>query len=243
MVGWFYWIEGQPQVEVISLLGVPILKVGWPMPRRTREKNWKKQMAKGVAFLKSRGCRRVLYGSSLPYGDWLIPMGLRPMAVAPLCRRMADRLALAHLAGQGIAPTRATVCLLGERVDDAMCQTAYALCPKVRTLMIEAYHGGQQLSKDLQETFGMAILKVGTPHLTLIFSAKEEGIEQKGRISLWEKAIYLDGYELFLQGLPLLEGLESLPLLCLLWEQKKISLNEIEIIPTTLNRIPLDITR
>lgn len=232
MVGWFYWVEGQRQVEVISLLGVPILKVGWSMPRRLGEKDWNKQIMKGVAFLKSHGCRRVLYPSGMPYGDKLLGYGIHCVDTAPLYRHLAGRIAVTHLVGQGTDLRSATVKLQGERVDRAMHRAAYGLCPRVRTMMIEATHGGLELAMRLQNQFGVALLKEGNPDITLVFSGSLSMPIQPATLFFTREKIFLDGYRLGWTGIDLPPEVEESFWIALLWEGKKIFSHEIEIIPS-----------
>lgn len=231
MVGWFTWSEGKRQVEWRTVMGLPILKVGWNMPRIKKERQWHREIARGATYLKKQGCRRVLTAPECPYGAQLYQQGLRRVDARPLCCQMGWRLVLAQLARQGVLPQYAVVLLTGMRVDWVMVQLATALAPMVRTVMIEAPHGGTQLSLRLQQDFGMAVVTKETPHVTVICSTNKVPFCQENTLCLQSGQLYLDGFRLGWSGYEGTKELEDLSLITLLWEKKKITCSEIEIFP------------
>lgn len=213
---------GRGRVEAGRLYGLPVLRVevdrsGFWGPRRLR---------RAGRELRREGALRVLAP------DGLLPalkgLGLRPVDKLHFVRAQSVPLALAALERRGLAPDRAAVALRGLRADRDMARTAAELCPKVRSLVIDAPRGGQELALWLRREFGVPVLPPGERgHAALVF---QEGVSPPE-----EEALALYGLRPDLVGLSLAapgldeEDREDLPLLAALWEGGKLGPEDIKI--------------
>lgn len=233
MVGWLT-LENRrgrrTELESAGVLGLRLLRARVPAPGNLREKALLRRLDKAAALLARSGVRRVLAPPGFSNWDLLRTRGLRPVDPVPLYQAMAAPLALAELARLGVPPTSGTVALVGQRVDRPFFLAAQALCPRVRTLILDAPAGGEELSRYLRQEFGAAALSAGAPlaaQAVLCFSprrAEEEGLHLCGPVP------DLKGLSLSPAGFSLPEEPAGLPLLALLWEAGRIPLGEIQVI-------------
>lgn len=233
MVGWFAFSGVRRfTLERTVLLGMPLLRLNVPAPRNERAAI--RRAVRGAQLLGRAGCRRVLVPAGFPYWEQLRERGLRGVDPEPMVQALAVSLALADLSRRGIEPRKAAVALQGERVNRAFFEAAQMLCPRVRLLSIAAPNGGEDLRRFLREEFGAAALEAEalTPDCTLLFSPSHT--EEATRAG--EQPLHLYGWEPRLNGLAVRsreeavpEGLEPLPVLALLWEEGRISTDELEI--------------
>lgn len=214
--------RGRGRPEVVRLYGLPVLRAevdrsGFWGERRLRRA--------GRALCRS-GILRVLASEDLL--PLLNDLGLRRVDPEPFVRAQSVPLALELLERQGLAPERATVALRGLRADRDLLRTAEALCPKVRSLIIDAPRGGRELARRLRREYGVPILPEGERgQAALVF---QEGCPRREEVSL-----ELFGPRPRLAGLtltvPRLEDgdREDLPLLAALWEGGRLRPEDIKI--------------
>lgn len=239
MVGWLV-PETRPgrrtELARTLLMGLTVLRAGVPVPPNLREKTLLRRIGRTAALLERAGVRRVLTPPSFPYWAILRSHGLYPISPEIFCQAMAPRLAMAALAERGVPAASGTVALVGTRVNRPFFQTALALCPRVRTLVLDAPAGGADLADDLRREYGAAALspEAGlTAQVTVCFSP--ERAVCGGTLALYGPAPDLAGLSLgFPEGEPPPEA-EALPLLSLLWEAGRISTEEIPIISSPVN--------
>lgn len=200
-----------------ELYGLGILRAwadpeGWWGERRLR---------KAGRLLRRGGAVRVLAPAQFDRWDLLEQAGLVPLDPCPFLRAQGAPLALGCLERQGAAPDRATVALVGGRVDRDMVRTAAELCPKVRRLVISAPRGGEELAKWLRQEFGVPILPREAPgEVAVCFGPGEEKREEPA-LSLYGPRPELGGLQLCAPGLSE-EDRTHLPLLAALWEGGKL---------------------
>lgn len=171
--------------------------------------------------LRLGGAVRVLVPRDFARWPVLEQFGLRPVDPAPFLRAQSVPLVLEALERRGLSPDRATVALRGERADGDMFRTAAGLCPRVRSLVIDAPRGGGELAAWLRQEYGVPILPAG--------EAGQAALEfQTGRPRREEICLELYGPRPDLTGLTLSapelarEDREDLPLLAALWEGGKL---------------------
>jgi hypothetical protein len=143
-------------------------------------------------------------------------------------RNQSATLALELLERRDVPPDRAVVALRGARADRDMARTAAALCQEVRSLVVDAPRGGEELANWLRREFGIPVLPPGEGcHAALCFHPdcpRREG-----------EALELYGPRPRLAGLALSaprlaeEDRENLPLLSALWEGGKLGPEDIKI--------------
>lgn len=236
MVGWLAEEERQGRRTVLErtgLVGLTVLRAGVPLPPKLRERTVLRRVEKAAGLLARAGVRRVLTRQDFPHWDVLSAYGLRPVDLEPLCQALAAPLALAALERQGIAPSVGTVALSGRRVSRPLFQAAMALCPQVRTLVIDAPDGGAELAGELRREYGAAALTAldGSAAQVLLSFSPGEG---RG-LRLWGPAPDLDGLTL-VPPLDLPGELAPLPLLAVLWEEGRIPAKEIRVVPEDFGR-------
>jgi len=233
MVGWLTleirrgW---RTELEPSGLLGLRLLRARTPLPPGLREKTVCRRLDRAAVLLARSGVRRVLTPPDFPYWEILQTRGLCPVDPSPLCQAMAAPLALAELARKGVSPASGTVALVGQRVDRPFFLAAQALCPRVRTLILDAPSGGEELAGYLREEFGAAALAAGVllpAQAVLCFSPSRAG---EGGVILCGPAPDLAGLALSPAEISLPQEPDSLPLLSLLWEAGRISTGEIQVI-------------
>lgn len=178
--------------------------------------------------LRRGGALRVLVSGDFDRWPALAALGLRPVEVETFVRNQSVPLTLELLERQGLAPDRATVALRGLRADRDMARTAAALCRRVRSLVVDAPRGGEELAAWLRWEFGVPVLPPGEGcHAALCFHPNCPRRE--------ETALELYGPRPGLAGLTLsaprlAEGdREDLPLLSALWEGGKLGPDDIKI--------------
>ena len=214
--------RGRGKPEVVRIYGLPVLRAevdnsGFWGERRLR---W------AGRALRRNGVLRVLTPEDLL--PRLEALGLRRVDPEPFVRAQAAPLALAALERRGLAPDRAAVALRGARADRAFLRTAEELCPKVRSLIIDAPHGGQELARRLRLEYGVPILPEGERgQAALVFQA---GCSRRN-----ETALELFGPRPRLAGLTLTvprlkeDDREDLSLLAALWEGGRLRPEDIKI--------------
>lgn len=239
MVGWFAGTGGRRFLLArTEVLGLPLLRLETPPARGERAAL--KRAARGARLLAGAGCRRAAAPAGFPYWQILKEQGLRPVDPELLVQAQAVPLALECLERRGTPLRRAAVALRGQRVSRALFEAAQTLCPRVRTLSVSAPGGGEELRAFLREEYGAADLEEGAlpPDCTLLFSPPRPGeIVPPGALRLYGPAPDLAGLGLRLSGgrtLP--EGLDPLPALALLWEEGRISGDELEVFSTDAER-------
>lgn len=178
--------------------------------------------------LRRGGVLRVLVPEDFDHWPELVPLGLRPVEVEAFVRNQSAALALELLRRQDVPPDRAVVALRGARADRDMARTAAALCRQVRSLVVDAPRGGEELAGWLRREFGVPILPPGEGcHAALCFHPncprREETV-----LELYGPRPRLAG--LTLSAPRLGEGdREDLPLLSALWEGGKLGPDDIKI--------------
>lgn len=236
MVGWLAEEERKGRraaLERTGVAGLTVLRAGVPLPRKLRERTALRRLDRAAELLARAGVRRVLTRSDFPWWEGLEAHGLRPVDPEPLCQALAAPLALAALKRQGIPPAAGTVALSGRRVSRPLFQAAMILCPQVRTLVIDAPDGGDELAGELRRTYGAAALTGPGGRLAQVRLSFSPG-EGKG-LRLWGPAPDLDGFALA-SPLDLPAELAPLPLLAVLWEEGRIPAKEIRIVPEDFGR-------
>ncbi len=178
--------------------------------------------------LRRGGVRRVLTPRDFAWWPLLERLGLRPVEVDAFVRAQSAPLALELLERRGLAPDRATVALRGLRAGRDMARTAEQLCRRVRSLVVDAPQGGEELAAWLRREFGIPVLPPGEGcHVSLCFHpdcSRREG-----------EALELYGPRPGLAGLILSaarlreEDREDLSVLSALWEGGKLRPGDIKI--------------
>ncbi len=229
MVGLIQWDNGRKMTaERSTLYGVPLLRVGLPVPKRGGARAAARAVRKGANALWREGCRRVLTDVDFAAWDLLEAAGLRPVEPEPLLQAMAAPLCFAGLAQGGIAPERAVVALCGERVTESFSAAAEALCPAVRSLIISAQSGGESLRAYLYQEYGASVLDGNAAvraDLTLCFSPGAPA--GTPRLSLFSGGSDTLGLTLRHKSLPPPDGIAPLPCLTLLWETGAVPAEDI----------------
>ena len=213
---------GRGRAEAGKLYGLPVLRAevdraGFWGPRRLRRAG--RELRRG-------GALRVLAPDSLL--PMLKGLGLCPVDRSSCVRAQSVPLALAALERRGLAPERAAVALRGLRADRDMARTAAQLCPRVRSLVIDAPRGGGELAQWLRREFGVPVLPPGERgQAALVF---QEGVSppEEGALELYGPQPNLGGRSRAAPGLEE-EDRENLPLLAALWEGGRLSPKDIKI--------------
>ena len=214
--------HGRGRPEAARLYGLPVLRAEVDSAGFWGEH----RLRRAGRALRRNGVLRVLAPEDLL--PLLGELGLRRVDPEPFVRAQAAPLALAALERRGLAPDRAAVALRGVRTDLDFLRTAEALCPKVRSLIIDAAHGGRELARRLRLEYGVPILPEGERgQAALVFQA---GCSRRE-----ETALELFGPRPRLAGLTLTvprleEGdREDLCLLAALWEGGRLGPEDIKI--------------
>lgn len=212
-----YEKTGRVKIEKSNLYGMPILRgtvdsSGWLGERR---------LGKTAKALRRNRIARILVPDDFQHWDVVGHWGLRPVDITPFLRAQAAELALAALRGQGIAPHRGTVVLMGQRAERDMARAAQALCPYVRSLVICAPYGGEALGGWLRGEYGMPIQPPDRPGSVTICFDGEVFPTQGQVLKLYGERPDLAGVRICATAL---EGphQENLPLLSALWACGKL---------------------
>lgn len=178
--------------------------------------------------LRRGGALRVLVPGDFDRWPLLERFGLRPVEVESFVRNQSAALALELLRRQDVPPDRAAVALRGARADRDMARTAAALCRQVRSLVVDAPRGGEELAGWLRREFGVPVLPPGEGcHAALCFHPDCPRREEAA-LELYGPRPRLAGLRLSAPGLA--EGdREDLPLLSALWEGGKLGPGDIKI--------------
>lgn len=222
----------RPALEEGAVWGMPVLRAGVPAPPGLRERKLLRRTARAAAELHRAGVRRVLTAADFPCWPVLEAEGLRAVDCEPFCQALAVPLALAGLRRAGVLRTRATVALTSPRVSRPLFAAAEALCPRVRHLIVDVPGEGEELAAWLREEYGAAVLSPDAgADVTLCFGPG--GRARCGAV------LHLYGPDPELAGLrpapaegALPETLAPLPLLALLWENGRLTAEQIQIFPT-----------
>lgn len=213
---------GRGKGEVTDLYGLPLLRVRADPEGLFGER----RLRRAGAALRRGGAVRTLLPANFDRWDLLERLGLRGVEPAPFLRAQAPVLALEVLKRRDLDPGRATVALAGARTDAELCRAAAALCPKVRSLVIDA-PGGQRLAGQLREAFGIPVLPAAQPaQLALYF---HPGVQERAEplVELYGRAPRLDGLRLAAPELAE-EDREDLAVLCALWERGRLDVHRLK---------------
>lgn len=233
MVGWLVPEvgRGRLRLEQIRVRGMPLLRAGVPMGWSTRG-GLPPAAAGGPRPCGRQGCAAILVPEGFAGWPQVVEEGLFPVDPVPLCRVLAPRLALAMLESRGVEPGQAAVLLRGRRVDRALFETAHTLCPRVRTLALAVPDGGAELCVLLRQEYGAAVPEtLGGMRADVAVDFAPVLPDMPGNLVLCPPAPCLSGLELRARSAEL-PGVESLPVLALLWEEGRLPLGEIEIFTT-----------
>lgn len=214
--------RGRGKPEAVNLYGLTVLRA-----EVDRSGFWgERRLRRAGRALRRNGILRVLAPEGLL--PLLEELGLRRVDPEPFIRAQAAPLVLTALERRGLAPDRAAVALRGLRVDRDFLRTAEALCPKVRSLIIDAPYGGRELAQMLRWEYGVPILPEGERgQAALIFQADCSRREEVS-LELFGPRPRLAGLTLTVPGLE--EGdRENLPLLSALWEGGRLRPEDIKI--------------
>lgn len=224
VVGWLSTTEERfwrPRAEQVSLCGLPVVHVEVSCPAGLPRWREERRVRRGAAVLARAGVRRALAPPG--FGGWplLEAQGLQQVDTLPFCRSAAAELTLALLLRRGLAPQRAAVRLRAGRVDRDVFRCAQALCPRVRTLVVEAEQGGEELRAWLREEFGAAVPGRGAGAVTVAFRPGEGELCLFGQPDLAGLAPDVEG-----PGFP--PGIDALPAAALLWEAGLLGAKQIK---------------
>lgn len=178
--------------------------------------------------LRRGGVLRVLVPGDFAQWPLLERFGLRPVEAEAFVRAQSVPLTLELLERRDIPPDRAAVALRGLRADRDMARTAAALCRQVRSLVVDAPRGGEELAGWLRREFGVPILPPGEGcHAALRFHPDCPRGEEAA-LELYGPRPRLAGLRLSAPGLAEIDR-EDLPLLSALWEGGKLGPGDIKI--------------
>lgn len=219
MLGLLQYSPGRSiSLERTQLLGLQVLRVSLAITG-----HWKKhRLSRAARLLKRHGVHTVLVPKDFDYWDIFARQGLTGVNVLPLYRAMADKLVLAELKRRGVETQKACVILCGEQVDADLERTARALCPRVRTVVIQAQWGAQRLSRELYWEFGLVAATAERGDVTVRFG----GAGQEGELVVCTQPELL-GLELEVDGLTVPEELERMPVLAAVWQAGRLKAEQI----------------
>lgn len=216
--------RGRGKPEAVRLYGLTVLRA-----EVDRSGFWGERRLRGAGKrLRMGGALRVLTPPDFDRWPLLERLGLRQVDPEPFVRAQSAPLALTALERRGLAPDRTAVALRGLRADRDFLRTAEELCPKVRSLIIDAPRGGLEVAQRLRREYGVPILPPGeVGQAALVFQA---GCPRREEVSLelFGPRPRLDGLTLAVPGLE--EGdREDLSLLAALWEGGRLRPEDIKI--------------
>ena len=239
MVGWLSETERRGWRVAVTwetVEGVTLCRADCPVGRRPSQRARQRRLRRAARLLLQRGCRRVLTTPDFDGWPTLEAAGLRRVEPGPLCGALAARLALAWLERAAIPPERATVALVGRRVDRDLFEAAAALAPRVRRLAVEVPGEGAELLRCLAEEYGLPALEGrGGADVTLCFPGAAG--EERGTLILWGPRPDLDGLILTAGDRALPGELDPLPLMQILWEHGVLLGAEVGIRPGVSGQI------
>lgn len=214
--------RGRGKPEAVNLYGLTVLRA-----EVDRSGFWgERRLRRAGRALRRNGVLRVLAPEELL--PRLGELGLRRVDPEPFVRAQSVPLALALLERQGLAPDRAAVALRGLRVDRDFLRTAEELCPRVRSLIIDAPRGGRELAQRLRWEYGVPILPEGERgQAALVFQADCPRHEETA-LELFGPRPRLAGLTLSVPRLDARDR-EDLPLLAALWEGGRLRPEDIKI--------------
>lgn len=190
-----------------------------------------RHVRKAAKLLCRRGVSRVLAPSDFPHWDLLRSCGMAPVDTVPFVQAMAPALVLAALRREETPPEKAAVVLMGARASRPMRDAAFALCPVLWQLVIEAPSGGEELAAFLRWEYGLALLeRWPQPRLAAAFS--DSGLETRDLpvLRLYEPVDLL-GLDLRAKSVPVPEDAEPRSFLAALWEMGRIGLEDVDAFP------------
>ena len=171
------------------------------------------------------GAGRVLLPRDFPWREKLTR--LRPVDPLGVYRAAAEVLVLAGLERLGVDPRRGRVALAGPRLYPELCQAAWRLAPRVRTLLIRVPgEEGAAFARRLHREWGLpAAPPSGGAEVEAAFGPGGAG-ESRLSLALYAEQPRLAGLELRVRGMELPEPWAP-GLLSLLWEQGAVRREEL----------------
>lgn len=216
--------KGRGKVVSGRLYGLRILRA-----QANPEGFWgERRLSRAGKNLRLEGILRVLVPRDFARWSLLERFGLRPVDPERLIRAQAGPLALEALERRGQPPHRATVALRGLRAGRDMARIAAELCPKVRSLVIDAPQGGGELARALRQEFGIPILPPGEAGQVGLYFQAGPAPEGETALTLCGPRPQLAGLALAAPELPE-EDRGDLPLLAALWEGGQLRREDIKI--------------
>ncbi|MPM10161.1 hypothetical protein SDC9_56486 [bioreactor metagenome] len=196
-----------------TLLGLYVLNVSIS----EKEEKWGRSVKKAAKLLAKNGICEVLAPPGFTHWDLLKKRGLSKVDIIYFLQNNAQLLVLAALEKDGIAPGDASVVLQANRVSRTFSLAARELCPFVRTLVIRAPVGGNQLARLLHREYGLAVVEdCEKPHVTVCFSPPD-GTVSGAQLVLCDPSPVLYGMTIEPKNITLPDRCDSLPLLAALW--------------------------
>lgn len=222
MVGHIAAGEGlRIRLQVEHIAGLPLLRAG----HRGEPESWRPgALRRTCRILRKRGVRNTLAPSGFSRWEELSREGIMPVETGAFCRAQASAVALASLRARGVRPETASVALRGLRVSKAMREAAWALCSQVRVIFITAPLGGEELRRELRREFGVPDVEEGEGE-SGVLALHFDPVSAKGKnvVDLSGPYPKMDEFTFYSKEQALSADCESLPLLALLWENGRIS--------------------
>lgn len=209
MLGRLSWrSERGIRLRTEQIFGLSVLTLELPEGTHRPERALKK----GAELLRQHRVTHILTPPQFEKWAVLGYAGLRPVDTRALRCALAPAWIQTVLETKGISLEQAILCLKGEREEPDMERVARMLCPLVRNLIIDVPQEGF-LAQHLRREFGMPVLPISSAvaNLTLIFDS--------GPI--------LPGIRLELKQKSVPKDCEMLPLISVLWENRRIKTEEI----------------
>ena len=217
--------KGRGRLERVRLGPLEAVRRTVYVPEGLPEWRLERRLRRAERELCAAHVGRVVLRDGFPYGDRL--RRLRTVDSLSLWQGIADLLALAALAAQGIPYRRGTVALSAPRLCVELERAAERLCPLVRGLLIDA-PGGEDYARYLQAEFGLPVTPPSAgAEVTAAFGP---GGGRWGRsLELYGQAD-LGGLTVTAEGLELPEDCRD-QVLALLWERGEVKREQLRISP------------
>ena len=221
----------RPLLEERRLMGLRCLWATVPVAERVSEKRRLRRVKRGARSLVQAGVRRVLTQAEFPCWEALEEAGLRSVETEAFCQMLAPALALAALRCQDRRPEQAAVLLSGTGVSPALFRAAEQLCSQVRDLVVDAGEEGEELAAWLRAEFGAAVRPPDRVEADVTLCFGPSAAEGETVFRLYGPIPDLAGFLPAIRGKTLPSGLDRLPLLALLWEEGRISQEQLNVLP------------
>ena len=165
MIGLILWREPQPglrqkrvEIQEVQILTMRFLRAEVLRGPRARQLTLRRRMLAAARALRRCGVTQAVLPEGFQDAGVLERCGLRPVSTLALRRSIAADWVSAELAAWGKTKSETRVAIAAEELTGEVVRTVTELALRYRYVLVQLGHGGEALSRQLRQEYGISLL-------------------------------------------------------------------------------------